>query len=312
MIEAAVAAARLAQFACAVILCGAPLVFLYALPARGAGAAVEQPWPRTLLRWTTGLLLLGVVVGLVFQTAAMAGSIRQALDPASLIAVLTGGPFGWAIIARFALALQAFVALAGLRPSRVLWAILAATGAGVAASFAWTGHGAADEGLPRLVHLVADVLHLLAAGVWLGALAVFALLLLRNNASDAELQGLHRALARFAGAGSAAVAILLATGLVNSWFLVGPAHLAGLVQTPYGLLLLAKVALFAAMLALATANRFRLTPGLGAALAGRAPVTQAVAALRRSVLLETTAAFAVLAVVSVLGTLAPPSSSNLG
>ena len=312
MIEAAVAAARLAQFACAMILCGAPLVFLYALPARGAGAAAEQPWPRTLLRGAAGLLVLAVAVGLVFQTAAMAGSLRQALDPASLIAVLTGGPFGWAIILRFALALQAFTALAGLKPCRALWAITAATGAGVAASFAWTGHGAADEGPSGLAHLAADVLHLLAAGVWLGALVVFAILLSRKTAAEAELHGLHRALARFSGIGSAAVAILLATGLVNSWFLVGPAHLAGLVQTPYGLLLLAKVALFAAMLALAAANRFQLTPRLAAALAGRTSATRAVAALRRSVLLETAAAFAVLAVVSVLGTLAPPSSSNLG
>ena len=56
------------------------------------------------------------------------------------------------------------------------------------ASFAWTGHGAADEGLGGLLRVIGDVFHLIAAAVWVGALAVFALLLFQSrNASDNEL-----------------------------------------------------------------------------------------------------------------------------
>lgn len=105
------------------------------------------------------------------------------------------------------------------------------------------------------------------------------------------------------------MALLLLTGLVNSWFLVGPDHLSALAPSAYGLLLVAKVVLFAGMLGLAAINRFRLTPGLGAALAG-APPQAALAALRRSIVLETAAAIAVLALVSLLGTLAPPAAMD--
>jgi putative copper resistance protein D len=93
---------------------------------------------------------------------------------------------------------------------------------------------------------------------------------------------------------------------VNSWFLVGPDHLASLFTTPYGQVLLVKLLLFAAMLGLAGLNRFRLTPALGQALdAGGA---SALASLQRSLALETAAAFLVLALVAWLGTLPPVSS----
>jgi putative copper resistance protein D len=71
--------------------------------------------------------------------------------------------------------------------------------------------------------------------------------------------------------------------------------------------LVGKLALFAAMLGLAAANRFRLTPALAAGLASGSP-DQALNALRKSVLIESAAALAVIVLVSILGTLAPPSS----
>jgi copper resistance protein D len=66
----------------------------------------------------------------------------------------------------------------------------------------------------------------------------------------------HRALERFSGVGTVLVGTLVATGLINSWFLVGPENVEGLLGTDYGLLLALKLALFAGMLALAGANRF--------------------------------------------------------
>ncbi len=102
--------------------------------------------------------------------------------------------------------------------------------------------------------------------------------------------------------------MLLATGLANSWFLIGTAHVAEVTTTTYGLLLLAKVGLFGIMLMLAAVNRFHLTPRLGAALERPASRAVAVAALRRSVLLETALGALVLVLVSLLGTLAPLSA----
>src|SRR3546814_16590590 len=80
-----------------------------------------------------------------------------------------------------------------------------------------------DQGSIGWVHLSADIVHLLAAGAWIAAILALGTLLLRAHRSmvrdDAE--HLHRALARFATVGTLAVALLVVTGLVNSWLLVG-------------------------------------------------------------------------------------------
>ena len=303
--------ARLIQFAAATVLFGAPLFFLYGLRARVGDEPARLGWPRWGLAVAGAALLVGTVVSLGAQTASMTGQPAAAFQADSLWEVMSGTQFGLAVAARLGLATAAILHLLLMRPSRRLWAVLAGLGAGALASFAWTGHGAADDGVAGAVHLGADIIHLLAAGVWLGALAVLATLLrtTRQTPDQWTLQTLHRGLEGFSGVGTAVVALLLLTGLVNSWFLIGPDHLDALATSAYGLLLGAKVLVFGGMLGLAAINRFRLTPGLGAALAG-APPQAALAALRRSVLLETAAAIVVLALVSLLGTLAPPSAMD--
>ena len=175
-----------------------------------------------------------------------------------------------------------------------------ALGAVAAASLAWMGHGAASEGPFAEVHLASDMLHALAAAVWIGALVCFLLLLLVEAEGPGQLRALHISLRRFAGIGSAAVAALILTGLVNGWALVGPDEVYGLWSSPYGRLLIAKLMLFVAMLALAAFNRFRFTPALE-----RAP-GRTIGALRRSVATEAAAGLAILGLAAWLGTLAPP------
>src|SRR3546814_15811165 len=60
-------------------------------------------------------------------------------------------------------------------PVAVLGTISVAAGGGLS-SLAWSGHGAATEGGAGMVHLGADILHLLAAGAWVGALAALLLM----------------------------------------------------------------------------------------------------------------------------------------
>lgn len=148
-----------------------------------------------------------------------------------------------------------------------------------------------------------------AASIWLGALPAFLILLWRPKTVVADAsQVLHRALHGFAAIGSGAVATLLATGLVNSWFLVGLEKVSALWTSDYGRLLSVKLLLFLLMLALAGANRYRLTPRLAEALEAGAPAAQALTALRRSLIVETGAGVAILALVAWLGTLAPASA----
>jgi putative copper resistance protein D len=111
--------------------------------------------------------------------------------------------------------------------------------------------------------------------------------------------------------GSIAVALIVLTGLVNSWFLVGPDRLTDFWTTLYGQVLLAKLLAFAGMLGFAASNRYRLTPALGHALDAGASPAIPLSALRRSLVMETLIAFVVLALVAWLGTLPPVTAGTM-
>ena len=130
------------------------------------------------------------------------------------------------------------------------------------ASLAWLGHAVGEEGRDHLIHLAADVVHLLAAGAWLGGLPMLALLFHRALAGaivEAQVV-VQEATRRFSVMGLFAVGALLATGVVNTWYLAG--SLPALLGTDYGRWLLVKIGLFAAMVATAAVNRQVLTPRL--------------------------------------------------
>ena len=303
MLEVAVIALRWLQYSGAVVLLGAPLFLLYSF--KGADGP-NLGWARPALSLAAVVVAVGSLAALVAQTAVMAGSLSEAVKPASLSFMITGTDLGMAMVVRAAVALVGLVAVVALKPGRAPWRLTVAAGLIIAASFAWTGHGAATEGPGGLLHLVADIVHAVAAALWLGALAALTILLLRRTAPDDP--AIHRALHGFAGLGTLAVILLALTGLVNSWFLVGLARIGDLGANLYGQLLIAKLVLFTLMLALAAGNRFRLTPVLGSVLAGGEDPGQALHRLRRSVVAETLVGAVLLAVVAVMGTLAPPSA----
>lgn len=309
MLEPAVIVLRLLQFAGAMVLFGSSLFLIYALPQDGAGSGAELGWPRKVLAWSAGVVLAASVVGLLAHTSILAGSIREGMTASSLSAVMTTMSMGPSTVIRAgAAALALALVVLARRVSRATWQLSAGLGAVISASFAWMGHGAATEDALGLLHLSADILHTLAAGAWIGALVAF-FLLLRPRAPSVILDGvLHKALHGFSGVGTGLVAVIVATGLVNSWFLVGPARISGLWTTPYGQLLSLKLVLFVSMLVLAAANRFRLTPALGAAIDGGQASGPALDALRRSLLIETALSILVLGLVAWLGTLAPVSA----
>jgi hypothetical protein len=64
---------------------------------------------------------------------------------------------------------------------------------------------------------LADALHLIAAGVWIGAIAAFLILLrpVADDAGQARLDLAARSLDRFARVGTLCVLTVTATGLVN-------------------------------------------------------------------------------------------------
>lgn len=298
-------AVRFALYADLAVAFGVPFFALCASRARSA-----LPLARILL--AAGVVGVALsALGLTVTAAGMAGVPVAQVDLASVMTVLTGMSLGKAVVARVTGLMLVAVSAAFVRrrPSAAL--ALASIGGTVAiGSLAWGGHGAMDDGAIGWLHLGADIAHLVAAGTWIGALVCLLLLVTRPIArSDAaHLRLTHRALDGFSTIGTAVVAVIVATGLVNAWLLVGPANVLALPSSAYGQLLIAKIALFAAMLGFAAANRYRLTPALAAGI-DDGDYRGAVVALRVSVALETGCAVVVLVIVAWLGTLQPPASA---
>ena len=283
---------RLVQYVSLLTLFG-----LAAFAAYAPRAAAFLPRGRGLL----SLALVGLLASIaaIFVLAAnMTGDIAGATDPSTLWTVISGTAAGRAWTVR----LIALAAASGALRFRSPHPLLVASGL-AATTLAWGGHAAADAGAFGIGHLAADMLHILAAGVWIGALVAFFRLVMRGGDSTGASAS---ALAAFSGVGSAVVAVLIGTGLINALYAVEWRPLLLLTASLWGWLLLAKLALFGAMLGVAALNRFILTPRLQAEIPNGA--AGSLSDLRRSLVLETSLAFGVVALVSVLGTLAPPAT----
>jgi putative copper resistance protein D len=211
--------------------------------------------------------------------------------------------FAW-VVRIIALVVGGSVVLLHQRAPVVSLSIATIAGGIALASLAWSGHGAMDEGGRRYWHFTMDILHLLAAGAWLGALVAFARMAMLDTLQTAEsVRLLARVVNRFESVGALIVVVITVTGVVNYLFIVGPELDAVLLST-YGTLLLIKVVLFAGMLVLAALNRFHLGPLLQRSLR-EGEYRVAANALRRSVLVELSAAVLIVALVAWLGTLSP-------
>ncbi|GAC1583374.1 MAG: copper homeostasis membrane protein CopD [Sphingomicrobium sp.] len=291
---------------------GLPLFFLYALP----GVEQREGLPVVSAGAVIALSVAGAglsVLGLLLSVATMSDVPLFQVDAETINALLNGTVTGTAGKVRV-IALLAVLPITVIFRSRrrLLWAGISCLGAVAVGSLAWTGHGAADEGPTGALHLTADIGHLLAAGIWVGALAGLIRLIIRAHSrgddQHVRIAIAHRALARFSTVGTLAVALIVLTGLVNSWVLVGISNISSLPSSLYGRLLILKLLIFAGMLGLAALNRFRLTPAIQTSLHNsEAPV--AMGGISLSVALEFCLALSVLVLVAWLGTLAPPASS---
>jgi putative copper resistance protein D len=175
--------------------------------------------------------------------------------------------------------------------------------AAFAGTLAWSGHAAGGLGGEAILHPAADVLHLIAAAAWVGALVpLIVLFAAAAGADDASLAMARTATTRFSILGIVSVGTLLATGIVNTYYLAG--SVPALLHTDYGRLLLIKIALFLAMVAIATVNRLRLTPQL-LQQASIAASRDALRQLRRNAAIEALVGAIVIAIVAALGTMPP-------
>jgi putative copper resistance protein D len=290
----------------ATVLAAGTVTFL-ALMAQPAFGPAKLPAGFFVLRrqltWLTwGALTVAFLSGvawLVWLSADIYGApIIDVCLHGGVLSVLSDTRFGLVCLIRLALALL----LAGLMFSPSLRLLQMVAAICLLALVALIGHAGATPGTAGDIHLVSDIVHLLAAGAWVGALPALALLLAHaQRSSDADWGTYAVAVTRrFSSIGVICVGALLASGIINSWNLLGGPR--DLLTTDYGRLVLLKIVLFAAMVGIAAANRFHLTPLL--------PAPAALKALRRNALAETGLGLCVLLFVGALGTMSPSSHAH--
>ncbi len=303
-LEGGLVVSRFVHFTCALILFGSAFFAVYSPPSDNRSERLTRPLAAVLLAAALCAVLSGLA-WFLFTVGNMSGTLAGAFDGEALWTALWDTGFGrvWAARVAVMLLIVGMIWSGGASMlSRRLIALLTVLTLILLASLAGVGHTQVHEGVTAIVHVTADAVHLLAAGAWLGGLVPLGMVAVSSRAKQLSNDDAVLVLSRFSGMAYLAVAALVASGLLNGWFLVG--SLSALIGTTYGELLLLKLGLFGLMLCLAASNRFWLVP----ALAKAATISQsdlALARLRRNILAEQILGVLVVGIVSLLGTLSP-------
>jgi copper transport protein len=285
-------------------------------------AAVGSRRARPLIRLGLLATLLASALELAAQGYAAAGDWSGAVS-AGVLGDVLGTHYGTYLVARVAICGLALLVLGGgagllrllgapRRPTlaarplgQLTGRALATLGLAYLLALALSGHAASLPHL-ALTAVALDWLHLLAMAVWVGGMAAIALLLLPARERRPELLDL---LDRFSPAAYLALLAAAATGMFNAQVRI--ASLQALAGTLYGRLLLAKLALIAAIMALSASHVFLTRPRLRAqplGPLGRAPA-RAYASLAARLRLEPVLGALVLLCVALMGQVAPGAAA---
>jgi putative copper resistance protein D len=282
-------ASRFVTYAAALQLFGVA-AFQFALAPANLRAALD-PWAGLLCRLSALALPLGMLGWLAATAGGMGNGWASGFDGATLWLVLSATAFGHVWLPLLILAI-------GLCGSSLLfranWVALTIGAALLLVGLGLVGHAAVAGGITGLLNRLSQAVHLITSAFWLGSL--LPLLLSLPHFRDPELMGdAGTMLRRFSGLGHLAVALLLGSGVANSWFVLG----AQLDFTqPYQQLLLVKIALAGLMVCLATINRYVFVPLIPEGGPG-------LRRLARGTIAEIVLSAGVLGLVSIIGTLAP-------
>lgn len=240
---------------------------------------VDVPVVLAAVRWTGALILGGLILRVAARSVTLAhGAISAAVSPSAVADALAGST-GLVIGLQAAGALAVSAGIGRTVPRSAIAAVgVVSAGAG----FVLDGHSNTME--PRWLVLTADIAHLVGAATWLGGVVMLAVVLRRRQQEgrdrDAALIG-----ARFSVIAAASLVVVGVAGtLLAIVILERPAQLW---ETDWGLALLAKVAVVAAVGLIGAYNHFHTVPLLTGATSGRRHGRSSGEALRRSTTPET-------------------------
>lgn len=306
MLTAQLIIARAVHIGVSILLAG---IFTFDLvmlgPARRLGSDDLHGIERRLSHlavWSLVAALLSALLWLWLEVASMIGSpLKNSLSATAWRTVLFETQFGRVWQLRLALIAALFVLVAArlkkIKARRALIPVLWLVSVVFLVSLAWISHAAAASVHP--LGLLGDMLHLCAAGGWIGGLVPLTIFLVRVRAPLSSGETVARVVHRFSTLSLWCVSLLVVSGISNSCLLVGSIH--ALFATPYGRLLLFKLTLFAILIGFGARNRFLVKAKLLKAPAGPDLLLQ----LRRNVFCEIWLGVAVVAIVACLGVTPP-------
>jgi putative copper export protein/methionine-rich copper-binding protein CopC len=247
----------------------------------------------------TGLLALVTLARLYAQSLAMHGA-DGVFDAERIGTLLRQTIWGWGWLIQVGATLLATLGFGVARAGRTAgWMLAALAALALAVTPALSGHAAAMTGTLGLLAIVADALHVLAAGGWLGSLLVLLIAGIpaamglgtarRGTAVASLVRAFSPTALLFAG-------LLVLTGIFAT--VIHSSSLDALLGSRYGTLLFIKLGIFALVFGTGAYNFLRVQPALGD--------DTGTARLRRSAGFELTMGMAVLLVTAVLVATARP------
>lgn len=243
--------ARLLLYAGATIAIGRGTLSVTSLALERDGTGAVRVDPGGAVRWAlwTGALALILAPFTLLLLQQQALELANADLPGLLRETTWGRGWTWLTMA----CLVASPALPWRRSRTAVW-VLCVAALGVAAAMGGLGHAAADDQWP-LASRVFDALHVVGVGAWIGGLL---LMLLASAGSAGPAAGEWRAFSRVA---SVMAPVVLLSGVGSSWRRVGGIEPTAILASDYGKLLLLKIVLALAVMALGATQRRRIAAG---------------------------------------------------
>ena len=205
------------------------------------------------------LIMIGVALYFLRQLQEFRDPFVPWTEDADLL--LTGTSWGTAWLAAAAGACVLTVALTLARSGRTVgWWLATPVALALGAFPGFTGHASGVEKLETIT-LIADAIHVWAAGAWIGGLAAVLYVNRSLRGSSGGASQLPSLVPAFSPVAMVSVGTLVVTGTFASWSHLP--ELASIWTTTYGRVLVAKVAVVGVVLAMGARNFRVLTPRLG-------------------------------------------------
>ncbi len=299
----------IATLAAAIVLGSGVLVWYTRDALAPAGGSV---WRRRVVLSVLVAAFAGAVatgLGAVGAAADAAGIARFSVNGAIISTFLFKTGVGRIAIIELGCAMAAcipaVIAWITLKKSSTsdLALLLAALFAGIGlAAFPFNSHPVTLD--QQIAGLAASIAHRLALGVWLGGLPALILLIGAGPVPDDTRQLAAVILRRFSRLAIIAMSVILVTGTLLTWFLVG--NIPGMIGTEYGRLLILKLALLGGIFVIAGELQRHLLPMLEVK-----PSNSIFRSYANRVKLETVVAVLIVVVASDMASLAPPEHENI-